>query len=610
MKENNLSGNKPEQNGAEEKTKGFPIVTKQDEANADSFEVKKKNKDGDWIPATPVNITNSGATSKKTTEQPTEKLTDSEPVEKIQKEQATPVEKEKTVPFAQPVEEEPEQLEDEDLGYEEDEEVKNSFWASRKKRIAAIAAGVAAIVVIGFSTFVYTYGGIFPGVRVADDFKLRGMTQDEAQAYIAGEVQNGVFDRKLELVGKDLGTDTDKTYSIRLADVAQAVNSEAAAQQAYQIGREGNYFQRVGTVLNSMFTGWDVSLNVTLKDGTVVKKINEIADDLTYEPVQPSWEVKKEDKQLVIDTGKQGLTFDKEKATNDVMTKLQDVELETYVIETSAVAQQKPDAAVIAKDVNCEPKNASVDKKDGKTVLEAVTGVKVEESDIASKIGDASKQTYTIGVELTEAEIHKKDLEPVLFRDVLGSTTTYYNGGQTARTTNVRLAAQHCDGVILNPGEEFSYNDAVGPRTASRGFKSAIVFQDGQEVDGLGGGICQTSSTIYMAVLRADLKVSERHYHMFQVSYTPVSQDATVAWGSKDFRFVNDTKYPVKLDISCGGGALTVRILGTKTDDKQVSLYAKTSVRGNHKYAALYKTVTVDGKSETHKENSSSYKLK
>ena len=113
-----------------------------------------------------------------------------------------------------------------------------------------------------------------------------------------------------------------------------------------------------------------------------------------------------------------------------------------------------------------------------------------------------------------------------------------------------------------------------------------------------------------MATLRADLEVTERYNHQFQVTYTPVSQDAAVAWGSKDFKFVNDTDYPIKLDISVGGGTLTVRIIGTKTVDKEVSLYAKTYASGKYKHATLYKTVTVNGESTTNKENSSSYLLK
>ena len=603
MKENKQSGATPEQNGVEESTKGFPVVTEQDEADAASFEMKKRSPDGSWVAAAPVHVT-SGNAEPAAEEEPVMQEPEEEP--KAQEEPAEQPE------AAEPEADAPEA--DETEMDEPEEEPEDDPEAPRKKskgkRIAAAVVGAAAVVVIGFSAYVYSYGGIFPGVRVADEYKLSGMTQDEAQTYISAEVQNGIFNKEIKLTGKDLGTDSDKEYTIQVSDVAEAVDSATSAQQAYLIGREGNYFQRVGTVLNSMFSGWDVSLNATVKDGSIAGKVDEIAADLTYDPVQPSWEVNKETAELRVDTGKQGLGFDKEKAVSDLTARVQAINLDDYTIETYAVDQEKPDAKAIAEDVNCDPQNATVDKSDGKTVIEAVDGVKIEESAISSAIGDAKEQTYTIPVELTEAKIKKADLEQVLFRDTLASATTYYNSGQTSRTTNLRLAANACDGTILNPGEEFSYNDVVGERTAARGYRSAIIFQDGQEVEGLGGGVCQPSSTIYMATLRADLDVTERYNHQFQVTYTPVSQDAAVAWGSKDFKFVNDTDYPIKLDISVGGGTLTVRIIGTKTVDKEVSLYAKTYASGSYKHATLYKTVTVNGESTTNKENSSSYLLK
>lgn len=609
MKDTNRSGKTPEQNGEEQSTKGFPVVTEQDEANAASFEMKKKNSDGSWVAAAPVHVTNSEVQSGAEEEVPAEEHTEEIPVETEQ-----PVEQEQTAEQDKPEQletEEPEESADqqETAATEETQESSSKKW-SKGKRIAVATAGAAAVVVVGFSAFVYSYGGIFPGVRVADEYKLSGMTQEEAQAYIAADVQNSVFDKEIKLTGKDLGTDSDKEYTIKVADVADAVDSQTSAQQAYLIGREGNYFQRVGTVLNSMFTGWEVSLNATVKEGAIAAKVDEIAADLTYEPVQPTWQVDREKAELQIDTGKKGLTFDKETAVNDLTAKVQAVELADYTIDTYQVDQNKPDAKAIAEDVNCDPQNATVDKSDGKTILEAVDGIKVEESAISSAVGDAKEQSYTVPVELTEAKVKKADLEPVLFRDTLGSATTYYNSGQTSRTTNVRLAANACDGVILNPGEEFSYNDVVGERTAERGYRSAIIFENGQEVNGLGGGVCQPSSTIYMATLRADLEVTERYNHQFQVTYTPLSQDAAVAWGSKDYKFVNNTDYPIKLDVSVGGGALTVRIIGTKTDDRQVSLYATSYLTSKYKIATLYKTVTVNGESTTNKENTSSYLLK
>ena len=196
------------------------------------------------------------------------------------------------------------------------------------------------------------------------------------------------------------------------------------------------------------------------------------------------------------------------------------------------------------------------------------------------------------------------------FSDVLGSKTTYYNSSVKGRTTNIRLAAEAINGTVLQPGETFSLNGIVGRRTAAKGYQNAIIFQNGKQVEGLGGGVCQVSSTVYGAVLYADLKVTERSCHQFQVSYTPVSQDAAVYYGSQDFKFVNNTDNPIKIVASAGSGSLSVTIYGTKTSEKTVTLSSKSSVSGNYKYASLYKTVTENGKSTTTKVNTSKYLLK
>lgn len=196
------------------------------------------------------------------------------------------------------------------------------------------------------------------------------------------------------------------------------------------------------------------------------------------------------------------------------------------------------------------------------------------------------------------------------FSDVLGSKTTYYNTSVTGRSTNIRLAAEAIDGTVLQPGETFSLNGVVGRRTAAKGYQTAIIFQNGKQIEGLGGGVCQVSSTVYGAVLYADLQVTERSSHQFQVSYTPVSQDAAVYYGSQDFQFVNDTDNPIKIAADASNGSLTVTIYGTKTTEKKVTLSSKSSVSGKYKYASLYKTVTENGTSTTTKVNTSKYLLK
>mgnify|MGYP002965780472 CR=1 FL=1 len=136
-----------------------------------------------------------------------------------------------------------------------------------------------------------------------------------------------------------------------------------------------------------------------------------------------------------------------------------------------------------------------------------------------------------------------EELEQVLFRDVLGEAKTHVSGS-AGRIGNVKLSAQIINGLVLNSGETFSYNGSVGKRTADRGFKPAPAYVKGETVDEIGGGICQTSSTIYYAVLHTNLKIVERRAHRFNTGYVPEGMDATVYYGQTDFRFENSTDYP------------------------------------------------------------------
>ena len=481
----------------------------------------------------------------------------------------------------------------------------NKPVSDRTRRIRQIVAGaVAAVVVLtvgGLSLYTYQYPNIFHGIKLASEFSLSGMTEDQAAQYIESDCGSSILNHDVTVTGDG------KEFTLHVADVAEQVDGAATAEAAYRIGREGNYFQRIGAVVAALFGQNNIDAVIKTDDKALQKFVKGVHGKVQYDPVQPSFEIDKTNAVMTIDTGKTGLDFNQKTMRSALKEQISEMRFDPYEIETYVLNQQKPNAEQMAKDACCEAEDAKADTETGE-IINSVHGVKVTAKAISDAVGDASKQTYTVPVEITKPSLTAKQLEKVLFRDVLAQTTTYYSGGYS-RTTNVRLTAEACDNTILNPGDEFSYNGIVGERTPERGYQTATIFVDGKSVEDYGGGACQSSSTIYMAVLRADLEVTERRNHQFQITYTPISQDATVAWGSQDFKFVNDTDYPIKIDMSMGDGALTCTIYGTKTDDKTVELSSTSYVSGNYRHATLYKTVTVNGESETHVENESSYRL-
>ena len=148
------------------------------------------------------------------------------------------------------------------------------------------------------------------------------------------------------------------------------------------------------------------------------------------------------------------------------------------------------------------------------------------------------------------------------------------------------------------PGETFSYNKVVGARTIAAGYKEAPIYVSGEVVDGLGGGICQITSTLYNAVVYANLDVVERTNHQFVPSYVGASRDATVVYGSLDFKFKNNRNYPIKINCSVSGGIANFQIFGLKQDDDcdvEISSY-ETGRTSTAIYSEAYKILKKDGK--------------
>lgn len=142
---------------------------------------------------------------------------------------------------------------------------------------------------------------------------------------------------------------------------------------------------------------------------------------------------------------------------------------------------------------------------------------------------------------------------------VIGTYTTLYDA-DIPRASNVILAASRINGVVVQPGESFSYNQTILPRTAANGYVEAPVIVNKKYVPGIGGGICQVSSTLYAAMLTAGLPATERHPHSLAVSYIPAGMDATISGSALDLKFVNIFAEPLRIEASANNGVLTINI--------------------------------------------------
>lgn len=207
----------------------------------------------------------------------------------------------------------------------------------------------------------------------------------------------------------------------------------------------------------------------------------------------------------------------------------------------------------------------------------------------AAQYGDTLEfPFYKIAPKVTSAQLSSK-----LFCDVLGSAQTPYKGKDTNnRNTNLAVACEAINGLVLLPGETFSYNDTLGERTKEAGYKEAPSYVGGLTVDTLGGGICQISSTLYYSTLFADLEILERHNHGYVSDYIPKGMDATVTWEGADFRFTNSTNYPIRIEAWRADGYVNVKIIGTDERDYYVKMSYK--VRETTPYDTVYEEHPAD----------------
>ncbi len=235
--------------------------------------------------------------------------------------------------------------------------------------------------------------------------------------------------------------------------------------------------------------------------------------------------------------------------------------------------------ALIAKQVDRPHQDAKLKAIDGR--LEIVPdgyGIKLNKEQAARVVADAISRhqaTISLPVETDKPEITANDA--VGIDTLLARFTTRFNPGKVGRTHNLVLASRCINGAILKPGMQFSVNKIVGPRLGSRGFRNAPIFVRGKLEDGLGGGICQVSSTLYNAVLLSGLKVLERNHHSRTVPYVVPGRDATVAFGLQDFRFENTNSAPIGILAQVQGSRLTVDIYGAAADKKTISIFTSPS---------------------------------
>ena len=256
-----------------------------------------------------------------------------------------------------------------------------------------------------------------------------------------------------------------------------------------------------------------------------------------------------------------------------------------YTVDLSpaltAQAAPEADAGAILKEITLEPVDAKIDPV-SKTAIPGTYGLGCDEKEL-DRLLKAAGPGETVRVPL-EAVAPAVMGQEVYFQDTLGFCQTPHSTNEK-RNANLKLACAALNGVVLQPGETLSYNATLGQRTEEAGYQKAPAYSGTRLVNSLGGGICQVSSTLYLASLYAELETVERVSHGYPAVYMPVGLDATVNWESPDLKIRNATDYPIKLVAEVDDGFVYIWIMGTETRDYYVRMAFGSSGDG---YARSY----------------------
>ena len=347
-----------------------------------------------------------------------------------------------------------------------------------------------------------------------------------------------------------------------------SLDIDSTINEAFQLGRTGNIFQNNYTILDLMFNTRNIPVNVKYDEDLLNSIIDEINSLLPDRVLQPDYYIN-DNNELIITSGKDGTVVDNSSFKDELELLLNDFNNSepTMEIPVATIKANSIDIDAIYNNLYKAPVDAYY-TTNPYVVYPSANGLDFGISlDEAKSLIANYQEEYIIPLKILYPNVTTNQIGNEAFPDLLSSFSTSFTSSGYSRSTNISLAAQKLDGVVIMPGETFSYNQTVGQRTKAAGFKEATAYSNGQVVQEVGGGICQVSSTLYNAILYANLEIVERSNHGFKPSYVKPGLDATVSWGGPDLKFKNNRNYPVRIKTDTSGKVLRIYIYGLKTDN-------------------------------------------
>lgn len=440
-------------------------------------------------------------------------------------------------------------------------------------KVSLIVAGcILALVlatVIVLNAVLPADGKIATGVKIAGQ-DVGGMTIEEIETALTdNDYYNG---KNIVFVGEP------DTEEISGEHIGLAVDAKASGEMAYKLCRDGNWLENAVSALKLRFSGADLA---------PVATANETLDEIIYQRgVRKNGEMREVAVEEISETEVRvlpviaGQSRDVSESRKEVLEEIEKGNTDAINLELPISGKDAITAEKLYNMIYIEPVSAEYTVENNKMhITPEVVGRSADMTEIEDKIEALTEGAeIVLAITKTFPEVTAESLTKELFSSELASYSSTYSTSAVNRSFNVSRAANSVNGTILMPGEVFSYNETIGNPSLANGYKIASVYENGRQTEGVGGGVCQVSSTLYSAALYANLEIVERRSHSLTVAYVPKGQDATVSYGVLDFKFRNSTENPIKIEASAVGGVCRVKILGTKPQVEQKVQIVNTTV--------------------------------
>ena len=455
------------------------------------------------------------------------------------------------------------------------------FW--KKLGIGvAIAAAVALACALGIpavTRIMDPYNGQIVSDVSVGGVEIGGLTKGEAKKALQAAFGQQFSQKTMEIRFSEAGTVLEK-LNIRYPSNSLLISPEeshakldaaAAVKAAYALGRTDLDGSRTMSMLP--YLGLDESAIRAVVD-SYAQQLSQLYQDSSYTVTGDAPDVTHFDESIPCQTvtlfrGYPGIEIDADALYDQILAGYNTGSFSlNYQGSVSALTPVSVDLDGLWKQTRLAPENPGVDLETY-TVIPGIHGYEFDLQEAKQQFQNlAYGEDTLVPLHYTDPEIADED---AYFQDVLGHCETPH-GDNENRNANLRKACGMLDGLVLKPGEELSYNQVLGERTKELGWLPAPAYSGTRLIDSPGGGICQVSSTLYLASVYSELTIVERRNHGYPVSYIPLGMDATVSWGFTDLKIRNDSPMPVKIQAEESDGYVRISILGTETRDYDVEM--------------------------------------